>query len=609
MGCHLSEGAIQALMNGETPSNPVLQCLGIKTISGSGMDRVRLLLSDGLQSFGTSMLASQLNHLVTDGKLETFTVIRITQYQSTMLQGTKRILICLNLEIVKKAVEIGGKIGGPIPLAQAAGVGNVQQRAAPAKAYQNENICPPAPNTMQSPKPSHKTPWGKDEAPVTPGGTATRIMPIGALTPYQNKWSIRARVSQKGQMKEWKNARGEGKLFSFTVLDDSGDIRITCFKEEADKYFDIIEMGKVYYISNASLKPANQQYNNTSHDYEMTLRRDSVVTICDSGDSDTVPKIHYSFKKIKDLEKDINSFVDVIGIVKSVDELSTIMIKSQNREAKVRKFSLVDQSGAEIRVTLWGKEAENFDGSSNPVVALKGAKVSDFGNCSLSTVSTTTLSISPEITEAYELKNWYATGGSTQATQNLTTTGTGGGGSSSANWKTLADIKFESLGTSDKPDYITTKVTVLYCKKENALYQACPNAQCNKKVVDEGNGQFRCEKCNTQSSSFKYRMILNMHLADEYDSTWVTCFQEQGEMLLGVTAEEIGLLKVENESGYETALKKMNFNSYFMKLRVKSDKFNDEERTRVTVTNLSPISYVDYAQKLFADIDELQQAV
>ena len=32
------------------------------------------------------------------------------------------------------------------------------------------------------------------------------------------------------------------------------------------------------------------------------------------------------------------------------------MIKSQNREASIRKFTLVDQSNAQIRVTLWGNE-------------------------------------------------------------------------------------------------------------------------------------------------------------------------------------------------------------------------------------------------------------
>ena len=42
-----------------------------------------------------------------------------------------------------------------------------------------------------------------------------------------------------------------------------------------------------------------------------------------------------------------------------MDDLSSVMIRSQNREAKVRKFLLVDQSGAEIRVTLWGNEVSS----------------------------------------------------------------------------------------------------------------------------------------------------------------------------------------------------------------------------------------------------------
>ena len=59
------------------------------------------------------------------------------------------------------------------------------------------------------------------------------------------RWRIRVRVTQKGQMREWKNARGEGKLFSFTVIDDSGEIRVTCFKDEAERFYDLIEVGKV----------------------------------------------------------------------------------------------------------------------------------------------------------------------------------------------------------------------------------------------------------------------------------------------------------------------------------------------------------------------------
>ena len=65
-----------------------------------------------------------------------------------------------------------------------------------------------------------------------------------------------------------------------------------------------------------------------------------------------------------------------------------------------------------------------------------------------------------------------------------------------------------------------------------------------------------------------------MHVADEYDSTWVTCFQDQGEILLGVSAQELGDARLEGEEKYDAIMKKLDFKSYFMKLRVKMDRFN-----------------------------------
>nr|XP_002127939.1 replication protein A 70 kDa DNA-binding subunit [Ciona intestinalis] len=598
----LTHGAVQALLRGDEVSNPVLQCLSFKKVQGPNIERIKLALSDGVHSFGTVMLGTNLNHLVNDGILDANSIVRLTHYQSPkMVQNGKKVIICLSLDVVQSGNEVGERIGNPVNYAQAS--------ANDGRAVQNENLKPnqnrmPA-SAMQSPKPTGKMSFGgKGDAPTTPGGTQTRVMPIGSLTPYQNKWAIRARVTQKGAMREWKNARGEGKLFSFTVLDDSGDIKVTCFKEEADKFFSMVEVGKVFCIANATLKPANPQYNSTTHDYEMTLRRDTVITLSEDDDAKLVPKIQYNFKKISELGNHVNTLVDTIGILKSAEDLSSVMIRSQNREAKVRKINLVDESNAEIQVTLWGQEAEKFTSEESAVVVLKSAKVSDFGGCSMSTIGSTTVTINPDIPEAFSLKQWYETGGKSQATQVLTT-GSGGGGNMAANWKTLADIKTENLGTKEKPDYITVKATVLYCKKENILYQACPNDQCNKKVVDLQNGSYRCEKCNSESPNFKYRVILNMHMADEFDSTWVTCFQDQAEILLNMTAQQLGDLKDTNEQEYEAALKSVDFKSYFFKLRVKSDKFNDEERTRVTIMNVSPMSNVDYIKKLTTDIDKL----
>lgn len=47
-------------------------------------------------------------------------------------------------------------------------------------------------------------------------------------------------------------------------------------------------------------------------------------------------------------------------------------------------------------------------------------------------------------------------------------------------------------------------------RKENCLYQACPSKDCNKKVVDQQNGMYRCEKCDKEFPEFKYRLMLSV---------------------------------------------------------------------------------------------------
>ena len=83
-------------------------------------------------------------------------------------------------------------------------------------------------------------------APSTPlGGTQRAVYPIASLTPYQNKWCIKARVTNKSDIRRWSNSRGEGHLFSMDLVDESGEIRATAFKAECDKFEPIAEIDKV----------------------------------------------------------------------------------------------------------------------------------------------------------------------------------------------------------------------------------------------------------------------------------------------------------------------------------------------------------------------------
>lgn len=113
---------------------------------------------------------------------------------------------------------------------------------------------------------------------VVPSTAAhAHILPIEALSPYQNKWTIKARVTTKSDIKTWKNARSEGKLFTVHFLDETGEIRATGFNEQCDALYEVLQEGQVYYVSKARIGFAKKQFSNLSNDYEITFERDTEI--------------------------------------------------------------------------------------------------------------------------------------------------------------------------------------------------------------------------------------------------------------------------------------------------------------------------------------------
>ena len=47
-------------------------------------------------------------------------------------------------------------------------------------------------------------------------------------------------------------------------------------------------------------------------------------------------------------------FSDVLGVVKSVGDVSTVVGKQSQKEVSKRDLQLVDQSGMVVSLTLWG---------------------------------------------------------------------------------------------------------------------------------------------------------------------------------------------------------------------------------------------------------------
>ncbi|CAF1545421.1 unnamed protein product, partial [Didymodactylos carnosus] len=237
------------------------------------------------------------------------------------------------------------------------------------------------------------------------GQKPNRIFTIDILNSYQNKWTIRARVANKTNVRTFQNTRGNGKLFSCDLMDETGEIRATAFGDECDKLYAVLEIDEVYYISKAILKSANKQYNHLDNDYEMTFNHDTEIQRC--SEPTNIPTIQYHFTPINEIEqKQANSLIDVIGIVKSVSNTQQIVSKQSNKEFTKREIVLCDQT-ASINITLWNEQAEAFDGSTQPVVAFKRIKLTNYNGRSLSVVNSTNIKINNDLREAHILRTWF----------------------------------------------------------------------------------------------------------------------------------------------------------------------------------------------------------
>lgn len=603
----LTEGAIQTIMSGGEVMSPVLQILGSKKITGSGTtDRYRLLISDGKHLNSFAMLATQLNDKVSSGELGEHSIVRINRHVVSMVnnqgRGEKRVMIILDVTVLQRGNEVGLTIGNPVPYD-----GTTNQAATPVNSTVNAPPTTPQPTNMFSSNQSSlaSTGGGRGNVSVMSSPLNTqKTHPIACLSPYQNKWVIKARVTSKSNIRTWSNARGEGKLFSIDLLDESGEIRLTFFRDQVDKFYDMIETNKVYLFSRCQIKQANKKFSSLNNDYEMTATSDTKVEPCNDEEENGIPTLKFNFttlSSVQDLPAD--SMIDIIGVCKSAGDVVNLVSRTTNRELKKRDVILVDHSLSSVTLVLWGSDAENFDPVGQPIVAMKQGRISEFnGGKSINMLGSSLLQINPDIPEAHKLRGWFD--GLSQDVQfnSISAKGVGSEGMGSK----FVSIK-ESKDTppaTDKPDYFSIGAYVMHIRQDNFCYKACPQPDCNKKVIDQNTMLYRCEKCNREFDNFKYRLLVSVQIADMTDASWVTCFQDTAEILLEKTAEEIGPMS-ESSGSLEEVFQAPIFKFYNFRVRSKMETFNDELRRKIQVVRCNPMDKKEHATRLIAEIKQL----
>ena len=217
MESKLSRGIIPKLFNSHVSPGTsfTFQVSSMREMKGGAVNGFRLKINDGqfenqyVMYNGPQLAELQINSIVT-GLLFYSRFFKIkrdlaTKWEANLAGGAKTVLSISSAKILHTAGEVGSKLGNPTPWKMGDAVpGGISK------------------------------PIGKEN--TKPQGNSGRYVAVQTLTPYMNKWTIKARCISKDQsMRSWNNAKGAGTLFGFVVADATADLKVTAFKEEAEK--------------------------------------------------------------------------------------------------------------------------------------------------------------------------------------------------------------------------------------------------------------------------------------------------------------------------------------------------------------------------------------
>ncbi|KZT61578.1 replication factor-a protein [Calocera cornea HHB12733] len=550
------------------------------------------MLSDG-QRFTPAMLATQQNHFASDGLLTKWCLIRLSQFTRSRVQG-KQIIIVMALDIIRQQKD---KIGEPLPI-DVRGPTFVQQIKATPTLSRNSQL------NKVSGKPTTK---GFNTTKSMKGGHT--ITPISDLSPYARDWTVKARIDQKSDIRSWSNSKGSGQLFSLVMMDETKSIKATAFKNEVDKFYDLLQEGRVYYISAAKVVPAKKQFSKIDNDYEVILADSTIIEEC--HDDSNMPEIDQAYTplaNLQDLSKD--QLCNVLGVVAEVDDLQKISVKKAQRMVSKRGLIIVDRSGFSCRVTLWGKVAEEFEAQPNPVVSFRSLKVDDFNGRSLSYQGgSSRMSIDPDLEEAHALRGWFDAVGASQtfqACQGVSASRGTSSGLDRTELMSIADVKNNNVGMSETA-YFTVKLRILYtikAKRETTFcYPSCPGEDCKKKVILDG-GKWRCAKCDGIWNQPLYRYVTTVGAADHHDTAWFSVFDDIGQEIFDMSAGEFQNLQNVDEEAFARQSKVPQSKQYYFKCKAEENVVNSQSRVRYTILKAFPLDYKTEMKMLVKMMDE-----
>ena len=139
--------------------------------------------------------------------------------------------------------------------------------------------------------------------------------PFKQLNTLSSDYKLLIKVTSKGEIKPFKN--GNGKLFSFTIMDEFGSkMQAIGFDKIADKFKDMIVENNIYEITGGYIRTADKRFDPPGSDYKLILNDSSIIIKKNNLDNSIKDKFcdpdnkFCTLREVKDAN--VNSIVNVI---------------------------------------------------------------------------------------------------------------------------------------------------------------------------------------------------------------------------------------------------------------------------------------------------------
>lgn len=573
-------------------ASPVLQITNLSKFQFGSVDKDRFKanLSDGT-FYMKAVFSSEMTNIFERGEIGLYSVIRLNNFTVRPKENNNYLYIQSVSEFEKYDYEIGHPVNissgkqSLDPAVQTNVPSSKQSYESNNAKLENqshkENI--PLRNTVNSNK-IDQVPIRDQTSPKKIKQNDDSITEIKKIFPHKKNFTFKGRVVSKSEIKRFNSQKGEGKLFSFEITDNSGQIKCVAFSEAVDIFYPIIESDSVYTISNVTVKPANKKYSNNNSDFEIQIEKTTEII---KVEDDNIPKYVFKFTKIIDLSS-VGGVVDCLGVIKEVYPTSKVVIKSTGKESSKRDIVIVDQTGS-CRLTIWGDKAEE-EFEKDVIICAKSVRVGDYNGVNLSTIGSSQIITDLNVPESIDLLAWYQEEGKNIVIEKP---------------KKAPKRSFISEVKENMLEYATIQASVMYLKEDGLYYESCPGENCNKKVFMEDNGIYRCEKCNYSFDNCNYRYMMNIHLGDFTGQHWATLFDEHGKSMFGMTAKEMKELGEQNPEEIHNLIKGIFSKEYQFKIRTREENYNGESKLRSNCLELNPVDYSAEARRMLDAIEKV----